>query len=86
MYGTSWVPGDPPPRVWSEAIKIWDAFPAVHGTMDVSTRVEHDAAGHAVAPKAVHARIAVAGDVDDELDRKYTAKILAEEAHAKKVA
>lgn len=26
MFGTHWQPGDPAPKVWSEAIKIWEEF------------------------------------------------------------
>jgi len=36
IFGTHWQPGDPQPRVWSEAVKIWNDFPAVHGSEDAS--------------------------------------------------
>lgn len=32
LWGTHWAPGDPAPRVWSEAVSIWAAYPDVHGS------------------------------------------------------
>jgi sterol desaturase/sphingolipid hydroxylase (fatty acid hydroxylase superfamily) len=42
MFGTHWSPGDPPPRVWSEAIKIWKAFPGIHGNEGASTFIDEN--------------------------------------------
>lgn len=79
LFGTHWAPGDPPPRVWSEAIKIWNAFPAVHGTEAASTFVEHDAAtGAALPAKAPHARVGADADVAPDLDTAYAARLEAE--------
>lgn len=39
MYGTHWAPGDPAPKVWSEAVKIWNdpKYAKVHGSEAAST-------------------------------------------------
>ena len=36
VYGTLWSPGDPEPvdKPWEEAHKIWEEFPAIHGSED----------------------------------------------------
>lgn len=34
MHGTLWTPGDPDERQWEEAQKIWQEFPALHGSDD----------------------------------------------------
>ena len=43
-WGTHWAPGDRAPQVWTEAEKIWDAYPTVHGTDAVSTFTKPKAA------------------------------------------
>jgi sterol desaturase/sphingolipid hydroxylase (fatty acid hydroxylase superfamily) len=40
IFGTHWSPGDPAPQRWSEAEKIWAAFPDVHGSEEASTFVK----------------------------------------------
>lgn len=79
MFGTHWSPGDPPPRVWSEAVKIWHAFPSVHGTEAASTFVEHDETG-AAKPVDVRSkpRAGADADVTEDLDIKEISKVVAE--------
>jgi hypothetical protein len=82
MFGTHWNPGDPPPRVWSEAEKIWDAFPDVHGTEAASATKEYavvaamdsEAAEAAVAKKRVGADTDMADDASAEARRLLDAK------------
>jgi sterol desaturase/sphingolipid hydroxylase (fatty acid hydroxylase superfamily) len=37
VWGTHWAPGEPAPKVWGEAVKIWEDFPDVHGSVAAST-------------------------------------------------
>jgi hypothetical protein len=41
VWGTHWAPGEPAPKVWGEAMRIWEAFPDVHGSVAAST-LTHD--------------------------------------------
>lgn len=41
VCGTHWNPGDPQPRVWSEAVKIWEDFPEVQYGQGEETDNQH---------------------------------------------
>lgn len=56
VFGTHWSPGDPPPQVWSEAVKIWDAYKEVHGTEAASTFVKQPEAAGRSSEAGAHAK------------------------------
>lgn len=62
MFGTHWQPGDPAPKVWTEAVKIWDEFKVVHGSEAASTFLE-EAKKKGIAPAA--SRVGADADVDE---------------------
>lgn len=63
MFDTHWSPGDPAPRRWREAEKIWSEYPAVHGTTDASTFMPKD--GQPVPSKK---RVGADADVPEDSD------------------
>lgn len=85
MYGTHWAPGDPAPKVWSEAATIWHDFPAMHGTATVSTFMPKTEAELAAA--AAKVRCGADGDLagetmTEDITAGMTAETLVGKGHA----